>query len=104
MELAMDSRRMGHVRLILDRSKCLRRQGSLPAQADTVKTSTRGCSPGWAPEWFWSEHEGGPVGSADRNSYYVDLRKIGMPRYIDVHKGVKGVCLKDVAEAHAKDL
>lgn len=27
-----------------------------------------------------------------------------MPKYIDVHKGVKGVKLKDVAEAHAKDL
>ncbi len=27
-----------------------------------------------------------------------------MPRYIDVHKDMKGVKLKDVAEAHAKDL
>jgi len=27
-----------------------------------------------------------------------------MPRYLDVHKGLKGVKLKDVAEAHAKDL
>ena len=27
-----------------------------------------------------------------------------MPRYIDVHKNMKGVKLKDVAEAHAKDL
>lgn len=27
-----------------------------------------------------------------------------MPRYIDVHKNMKGVNLKDVAEAHAKDL
>ncbi len=27
-----------------------------------------------------------------------------MPRYIDVHKGLKGTKLKDVAEAHAKDL
>jgi hypothetical protein len=27
-----------------------------------------------------------------------------VPRYIDVHKGMKGVKLKDVAEAHAKDL
>ncbi|MEM0116995.1 MAG: DUF4242 domain-containing protein [Conexivisphaerales archaeon] len=27
-----------------------------------------------------------------------------MPSYIDVHKNVKGVKLKDVAEAHAKDL
>ncbi len=27
-----------------------------------------------------------------------------MPRYIDVHSGLKGVKLSDVAEAHAKDL
>lgn len=27
-----------------------------------------------------------------------------MPHYIDVHKGLKGTKLKDVAEAHAKDL
>ena len=27
-----------------------------------------------------------------------------MPRYLDVHKNLKGVKLKDVAEAHAKDL
>lgn len=27
-----------------------------------------------------------------------------MPTYIDVHKNMKGVKLKDVAEAHAKDL
>lgn len=27
-----------------------------------------------------------------------------MPRYIDVHSGLKGVKLQDVAEAHAKDL
>ena len=27
-----------------------------------------------------------------------------MPRYIDVHRNVKGVHVKDVAEAHAKDL
>ena len=27
-----------------------------------------------------------------------------MPRYIDVHRGLKGTTLKDVAEAHAKDL
>jgi hypothetical protein len=27
-----------------------------------------------------------------------------MPRYIDVHNGLKGVKLSDVAEAHAKDL
>jgi len=27
-----------------------------------------------------------------------------MPQYIDVHKNQKGVKLKDVAEAHAKDL
>ena len=27
-----------------------------------------------------------------------------MPRYIDVHKNMKGVKLEDVAEAHAKDL
>ena len=27
-----------------------------------------------------------------------------MPKYIDVHKNMKGVNLKDVAEAHAKDL
>jgi len=29
---------------------------------------------------------------------------LDVPRYIDVHKGMKGVKLKDVAEAHAKDL
>ncbi|HZW85733.1 MAG TPA: DUF4242 domain-containing protein [Nitrososphaerales archaeon] len=27
-----------------------------------------------------------------------------MPRYIDVHSGLKGVKLSEVAEAHAKDL
>ena len=27
-----------------------------------------------------------------------------MPKYIDVHKNMKGVKLTDVAEAHAKDL
>ncbi len=27
-----------------------------------------------------------------------------MPRYIDVHRGLKGTKLKDVAAAHAKDL
>lgn len=27
-----------------------------------------------------------------------------MPRYIDVHSGLKGVKLADVREAHAKDL
>jgi hypothetical protein len=27
-----------------------------------------------------------------------------MPRYLDIHKDMKGVKLKDVAEAHAKDL
>lgn len=27
-----------------------------------------------------------------------------MPKYIDVHKNMKGVKLKDVAEAHEKDL
>lgn len=27
-----------------------------------------------------------------------------MPKYIDVHKNMKDVKLKDVAEAHAKDL
>ncbi len=27
-----------------------------------------------------------------------------MPKYIDVHKNMKGVKLEDVAEAHAKDL
>ncbi len=27
-----------------------------------------------------------------------------MPRYLDVHRGMKGATLKDVAEAHAKDL
>jgi Nickel responsive protein SCO4226-like len=27
-----------------------------------------------------------------------------MPKYLDVHRNMKGVKLKDVAEAHAKDL
>jgi len=27
-----------------------------------------------------------------------------MPRYIDIHRNMKGAKLKDVAEAHAKDL
>ena len=27
-----------------------------------------------------------------------------MPRYIDIHRNMKGVKLQDVAEAHAKDL
>ena len=29
---------------------------------------------------------------------------VAMPQYLDVHKGLKGTKLKDVAEAHAKDL
>jgi len=27
-----------------------------------------------------------------------------VPRYLDIHRDIKGVKLKDVAEAHAKDL
>jgi len=45
---------------------------------------------------------------ADRptNVSHITLVKTAhnVPRYLDVHKNVKGVKLKDVAEAHAKDL
>ena len=44
-------------------------------------------------------------GSSDKHkSYYVGQGRHNVPRYLDVHKNVKGVKLKDVAEAHAKDL
>ena len=40
----------------------------------------------------------------ERKSYYTVPKSCRVPRYLDVHKDMKGVKLKDVAEAHAKDL
>ena len=40
----------------------------------------------------------------DRKQYYPSSNSQYVPRYLDVHKNMQGVKLKDVAEAHAKDL
>jgi uncharacterized protein DUF4242 len=36
--------------------------------------------------------------------YYPESRVCFMPRYIDVHRNLKGVKMQDLAAAHAKDL